>query len=240
MGARRGNRTMMLATLHGSKGLGCSSCKGSCSDCKSLSILSGFCGSNIETLGRKWYERAASAVSDTVSNVADVALTPIKAAGSTVADLASGDFGDVLHDASRVVTGGVLAIPNTTLALTSNVPGLDSVYDSVIGFEERNPEAIALASIAAVATVVSMGGLTPGIMAYYGVTPAMLASVEAGTATVGTTLAVGKALLNSGTLSDEEKGKVEASMDSIYNSGYKEPSSMGWLFAAIPAALAFL
>lgn len=243
---------MMLATLHGKRNLGCGSCGGSCgscsncTDCKSLSVLSGYTdsnplsGFNLFRAIKNVAVDTASSVYDTASNVGDVVLAPVKAAGSTIADVASGDFDDALHDFSRMVTSGVLAIPNASLALTSNIPGMDGAYDAVIGFEQRHPEEIALASIAAAATVVSMGGLGPGILASYGITPAMMASVEAGVATTATTIAVGKALLDSGTLSTDQRDKVTASMDSIYNSGYKESSGAGWLLAAIPAALAFL
>jgi hypothetical protein len=227
---------MMLATLHGNRNLGCNNCKGNCTDCKSLSVLSGFCEHNAETLGRAWYERAVSAVVDTASNIGDAVLTPVKAAGSTISDLASGDFGDALHDASRTVTSTVLAPVNTYLAEGSNIPGLSTAYNTATGLEERHPEAIALASIAAAATVISMGSLGPAIMAQFGITPAMVTAVEAGTATAATVLSVGKALLASGQLPANQAAAVQQSVTDLQAT----QKSSSWYLLAIPALLHFL
>lgn len=111
---------MMLATLHGKRNLGCSNCSGKCSDCKSLSVLSGFCGDTaVSGLGRSWYESAFHVVANAGRDVGDIAgdvgssaldlgkagVKVVKSAGSVVGDVITLDRSALVRDFGRTFDG---------------------------------------------------------------------------------------------------------------------------------------
>lgn len=106
---------MVLATLSGTNKT-CSTCKGDCSECKSLAPLQG------------WFSDAVSWTSDTVGSAVDYVSTPFERLGSTLADIGSGNFEKAWHDAGRTVDspGFTLAVSMSAIAATGGLSALIS------------------------------------------------------------------------------------------------------------------
>lgn len=242
---------MMLATLHGKRNNDpCLGCSGSCSDCQGLHALGGWWSDAVS-----WTGDAAGTVYDTASNVVDAGTNVLKAAGSTISDVAHGDFAQALRDGTRTVTAVAMGIPNTVLALTSHIPGIDKLYPLVLAEEKKHSEAIAIAAAAIGAVILSAGLATvilgpasaiassaaASVAAATGVSAGTVTTVTAALGTAASVVVTGKKLLDSGKLTPDQTAIVQSSVDAAKaDPSYVAPSTFPWYLAGIPLLLKFL